>query len=69
MDAQTWQIISIVGYSLAGVLFFTAIIMFIKMNVWGIIGDLTGRTAAKQIQAIREQNTMDRDKIPQTKCL
>ncbi|WP_428909693.1 hypothetical protein [Niallia sp. Krafla_26] len=56
MDAQTWQLISIIGYSLAGLLFIVAIIMFIKMNIWSVIGDLTGRTAAKQIQEIREQN-------------
>jgi len=56
MDAQTWQLISIVGYTLAGLLFIIAIIMFIKMNIWSVIGDLTGRTAAKQIQEIRKQN-------------
>ncbi|RHW42727.1 hypothetical protein D1B31_03845 [Neobacillus notoginsengisoli] len=56
MDASTWQIVSIVGYSLAGLLFISAIIMFYKLNIPAIVGDLTGRTAAKQIQEIREQN-------------
>ncbi|MGG3564699.1 hypothetical protein ABES03_24185 [Neobacillus rhizosphaerae] len=54
MDATTWQIISIVGYSLAGTLLITAIVLFFKMKVPAIIGDLTGRTAARQIQEIRE---------------
>ncbi|MFS0675165.1 hypothetical protein [Ornithinibacillus sp. 179-J 7C1 HS] len=57
MDATIWQIISIVGYSLSGLLFLVAIVMFIKLNILSIIGDLTGRTAAKQIQAIREENS------------
>ncbi|AST93435.1 hypothetical protein BC6307_20280 [Sutcliffiella cohnii] len=57
MDALTWKIISIVGYSLSGIFFIIAIFMFFKLNVLAIIGDLTGRTAAKQIQAIREQNS------------
>ncbi|WP_413306442.1 hypothetical protein AA0X95_05765 [Bacillus sp. 1P10SD] len=54
MDATTWQIISIVGYSLAGALLITAIVLFFKMKVPAIIGELTGRTAARQIQEIRE---------------
>ncbi|WP_068673685.1 hypothetical protein [Oceanobacillus sp. Castelsardo] len=57
MNATTWQIISIVGYSLFGILLIAAVIMFFKMDVLAIIGDLTGKTAEKQIQAIREQNT------------
>lgn len=57
MDANTWFIISIVGYSLAGVLLIVAIILFYKMNILAIIGDLSGKTAARQIQEIRDQNT------------
>jgi hypothetical protein len=58
MDAMTWKIISIVGYSLAFVFLVAAIILFYKMNIRTIIGDLTGKTAARQIQEIRERNTM-----------
>jgi hypothetical protein len=56
MDAMTWMIISIVGYSLAGILLIVAIFMFIKMNIPAIVGDLTGRTAKREIQELREQN-------------
>ncbi|OCA87666.1 hypothetical protein A8F94_07370 [Bacillus sp. FJAT-27225] len=56
MDASIWKIISIAGYSLAGLLFITAVFMFFKLNIPAIIGDLSGRTAAKQIREIREQN-------------
>lgn len=58
MDASTWFTISIVGFSLAGVLLIVAIILFYKMNIMAIIGDLSGRTATRQIQEIREQNTI-----------
>lgn len=56
MDATTWLTISIVGYSLAGVLLIASVFMFYKMNIRSIVGDLTGRTEARQIQEIREQN-------------
>lgn len=62
MDANHWLIVSIVGYSLAGVLLIAAAILFIKMNILAIIGDLTGKTAARQIQEIREQNIKTGDK-------
>jgi hypothetical protein len=58
MDATIWRMISIIGYFLAGVFFIAAIILFFKMNIRTIIGDLTGRTAARQIQEIRERNRM-----------
>ncbi len=58
MDAHIWKTISIVGYSLAGVLSATAIFLFFKLKILAIIGDLTGKTAAKQIQEIREQNKL-----------
>ncbi|MCA1055187.1 hypothetical protein LCM10_09320 [Rossellomorea aquimaris] len=62
MDAKTWLIISIIGYSLSGVLLVAAVLMFFKMNIRMIIGDLTGRNAAKHIEAIREKNRETGDK-------
>ena len=62
MDATAWLVISIVGYSLAGILFIISVFMFFKMNIMAIIGDLTGKTAEKQIQLMREQNAKTGDK-------
>jgi hypothetical protein len=62
MDARTWLTLSIVGYSLAGTLFILTCILFFKMRILAIIGDLSGRTAAKQIQEIREQNAISGQK-------
>jgi len=57
IDATDWFIVSVVGYSLAGLLFIIAIIMFFKLKIPAVIGDLSGRTAAKQIQELRKRNS------------
>lgn len=62
MSANTWFIIAIVGFSLAALLLIIAVFMFIKMNIPAIIGDLTGKTAARQIEEIREMNRATGDK-------
>ncbi len=62
MDARAWLIMSIVGYSFAGVLFVVTCVLFFKMKILAIIGDISGRTAAKQIQEIREQNILSGNK-------
>ena len=62
MDARAWLILSIVGYSLAGVLLVVTCVLFFKLKILAIIGDLSGRTAAKQIQEIREQNILSGNK-------
>lgn len=59
MSADTYQVISIIAFSLAAVFFILAVILFIKFNIPGLINDLSGRTAIKQIQEIRRQNIMD----------
>lgn len=59
MSADTYQVISIIAFSLAAVFFILAVILFIKFNVPGLINDLSGRTAMKQIQEIRRQNIID----------
>ena len=56
MSAQSWSIIAIILFTMAGALFIAAIIMFFVMNIPSIIGDLSGRTLAKGIQNIRNEN-------------
>ena len=62
MSAMAWLIIAIVGFSLAGIALIAAVIMFIKMNIPAIIGDLTGKTVAREIKAMRESNALTGDK-------
>ena len=56
MSATTWFIIAIVGFSLSGIFLIAAVILFIKLNIPAVIGDLSGKTVARQIKAIREAN-------------
>lgn len=62
MSATAWFIIAIVGFSLSGIALVTAIFMFIKMNIPAIIGDLTGKTVAREIKAMRDANVSSGDK-------
>lgn len=41
---------------LCGIMFVVSILLFLFLNVPGIIGDLSGATAKKAIKSIREQN-------------
>lgn len=54
--AQTYNIISIVAFSLAGVGLIVSVILWFKFGIWGIIGDLSGRTAKKSIEQMRAEN-------------
>lgn len=56
MRATSWLIVAIVGFSLSGIALIASIIMFVKLNVPGIIGDLTGKTAAREVKARKDAN-------------
>lgn len=62
MSANAWLIIAVIGFSLSGIALIAAVIMFVRMNVPAIIGDLTGKTVARKIRAIRETNKSSGDK-------
>ena len=56
MSAQSWLIVSIIGFSLALVALIVAIFIFIKLNIRTVIGDLTGKTVARELKAMKEYN-------------
>jgi len=57
MDTATvFHVISIAAFSLSGLLLISAVFLFVKLNIPEIVGNLSGRTALKQIQIIRTQN-------------
>lgn len=62
MSATAWFAVAIVGFSLAGVALAAAAFMFIKMNIPAIIGDLSGKTVAREIRAMRDANASSGDK-------
>lgn len=62
MSANTWFVIAVVGFSLSGAALIAAIILFIRLDIPAIIGDLTGRTVAREIKAMRDANASSGDK-------
>lgn len=62
MSANMWLVIAIIGFSLSGVALATAVFMFFKMRIIAIIGDLSGKTVAREIKAIRDNNASSGDK-------
>ncbi len=57
MSANAWFITAIIGFSLSAAALVVAVILFFKMRVLSIIGDLSGKTVAREIRAMRESNT------------
>ena len=62
MSVELLQTLSIVSYIAAGVLFLGAVALFFLLDVPKLIGDISGSTARKAIEAIRQQNESTGDK-------
>jgi hypothetical protein len=63
MNAGTLQLISIIAFSLAGVLTLISIYLFFKIDVRGIVDDLSGKSAERQIMAMREENNRQKNPL------
>lgn len=62
MSAEVWGIISLCGYVLAAVLLVASMILFVVMRIPSVIGDLTGRTVAREMEKMRQDNTARGDR-------
>ena len=56
MDATIYQMISIVGFGLAALSLIVAIILFFAFDVVALYGEVSGKTADKQVKELRENN-------------
>lgn len=56
MTAQVYGIISISSLILSGLMLFVSIFLFFQLRIKSVIGELSGKTAAKQVEEIRRQN-------------
>lgn len=56
MDATVYQIFSIVGFGLAALFLVVAIILFFAFDVVALYGEVSGKTADKQVKELRENN-------------
>jgi len=59
VSADVLQTISIVAFILGAVLAIVAVILWFRLNVRGIIDDLSGKKAERQIRELREQNKQE----------
>ena len=62
MTIEFLQYISIGSYIAAAVLLAAAVVLFFVLNIPAVIGDLTGRTARKAIEDIRNRNETQTEK-------
>lgn len=56
MTVELLQTASLVAFIAAGILFLVAVALFFLLDVPKLYGDISGRTAKKAIEAIRQQN-------------
>lgn len=60
MSADTLAVISYVAFACSFLFLLLAIILYVRLDIKSIIDDLSGKRAARQIQAFREQNASQR---------
>lgn len=63
MEAQTWQILSVIEFSLAGIFLFFAIFLFYKLRILSVIGFLNGHTAKKYIKKFNQLNMNSKNNL------
>ena len=57
MSADTWYAISLAGYFAALIGLIITVILYFRLDIPDVIGDLTGRTVAKEIKSMRENRS------------
>lgn len=62
MTVELLQMLSLVFYITAGVLFLFAVALFFLLSIPRVFGDITGANARKAIENIRQQNEVSGDK-------
>ena len=60
--AETYSMISVVMYILAGILFLVSLIIFFKLKIYSVINNLSGRTARKAIEKMNIENRENANK-------
>lgn len=69
MTYEIYRYIFIGGAVLAGVMLVASVLLFFLLKIPHVIGDLTGRTARKAIEEIRNQNESSGDKVYRTSAV
>ncbi|MBO4695945.1 MAG: hypothetical protein J5643_01540 [Lachnospiraceae bacterium] len=53
MSTTAWLVFAIIGFSLAAACFGVAVVLFVRYKIPDVLGDLTGRRAAKEVAELR----------------
>lgn len=56
MSAEGFEVIAVAGYGVAILCLLGAVIWFFLMDIPSVLGELSGRTAEREVRRIREQN-------------
>lgn len=62
MSASTWGMIGIVAFALSGVLLIAAALIFFLLKIPDVIGDLSGKTVAREMERMRQSNASRGDR-------
>lgn len=62
MDGNILSIVSIISYAVSSLFLLITIILFFKLKIPNIIGELSGRTERRAIEGIRNQSVNDSQK-------
>ena len=54
MSANTWYAISLVGYFAAVIGLIVTAVLYFRLDILDVIGDLTGRTVTRELKSMRE---------------
>lgn len=63
MSIELLHTLSLAAYILAAILFVLAVILFFVLDIRKVLGDVTGATARKAIENIRQQNETSGEKF------
>lgn len=66
MTVELLQTLSLVSFIVAGILFLAGVVLFFVLDVPKLYGDVSGRTAKKAIEAIRQQSESSGNKTGRT---
>lgn len=69
MTYDNYELIKNIALIVFIVLFVLSVVLFFTLRIYSVIGDLSGRTAKKAIQRIREQNSQSGDKTYRTSAI
>ena len=56
MSADNWLTVAIAGFSTAGIATITSVVLFFVLHIRAVQGELSGRTEAREMKAMRENN-------------